>query len=218
MAPGYDKCLSSGVNRVIDHHLSLVSGQQEILRRKNTILTITPEKIFERQSIFCSHPYGPRLRLWKCFCSRIVAGALVRYTLPCIAKVPLRIYNTLLILCLSGDFKNLFRSTPGPFGLVSPNFGKGHCLASAGLMFFLQFQFTFHKSSFTLISRNMAPIKNCSAYTRTIFGLFLLEIPACCICSHQGWQWALRTNQKHGPSSDIVDFPINSGVNKLIFL
>ena len=190
MAPGYDKCLSSGVNRVIDHHLSLVSGQQEILRRKNTILTITPEKIFERQSIFCSHPYGPRLRLWKCFCSRIVAGALVRYTLPCIAKVPLRIYNTLLILCLSGDFKNLFRSTPGPFGLVSPNFGKGHCLASAGLMFFLQFQFTFHKSSFTLISRNMAPIKNCSAYTRTIFGLFLLEIPACCICSHQDWQWA----------------------------
>ena len=126
---------------------------------------------------------------------------------------------TLLILCLSGDFKNLFRSTPGPFGLVSPNFGKGHCLASsAGRMFFLQFQFTFLKSSFTLISRNMGPIKNCSAYTRTIFGLFLLEIPACCICSHQGWQWALRTNQKRGPSSDIVDFPINSGVNKLIFL
>ena len=85
-------------------------------------------------------------------------------------------------------------------------------------MFFLQFQFTFYKSSFTLISRNMAQIKNCSAYTRTIFGLFLLEIPACCICSHQGWQWALRTNQKRGPSSDIVDFPINSGVNKLIFL
>ena len=85
-------------------------------------------------------------------------------------------------------------------------------------MFFLQFQFTFLKSSFTLISRNMGPIKNCSAYTRTIFGLFLLEIPACCICSHQGWQWALRTNQKRGPSSDIVDFPINSGVNKLTIL
>ena len=179
---------------------------------------MTPESIFERRLIFCSHPYGPRLRLWKCFCSRIVFGALVRFTFPCIAKVPLRIYNTLLIHCLSEDFENLFRSTPGPFGLVSPNFGKEHCLASAGLMFFLQFQFTFLKSSFTLISRNMGPIKNCSAYTRTIFGLILLEIPACCICSHQGWQWALRTNQKRGPSSDIVDFPINSGVNKLTIL
>ena len=156
MAPGYNKCLSSGVNRVIDHHLSLVSGQQEILRRKNTILTITPEKIFERQLIFCSHPYGPCLRLRKCFCSRKVAGALVRFTLPCITKVPWRIYNTLLIHGLSGEFENLFRSTPGPFGLVSPHFGKGHCLASADLMFFLQFQFTFLKSSFTLISRNMA--------------------------------------------------------------
>ena len=160
------------------------------------------------------------LGLWlrKRFASRIVFTTLVRVGLPCIAKVPLRIYNALLILCLSGDFENLFRSTPGPFGLVSPNFGKRHCLASAGRMFFLQFQFTFLKSSFTLISRNMGPIKNCSAYTRTIFGLFLLEIPACCICSHQGWQWALRTNQKRGPSSDIVDFPINSGVNKLILL
>ena len=148
MAPGYDKCLSSGVNRVIDHHLSLVSGQQEILRMKK-ILTIPPDIIFERQLIFCSHSYGPCLRLRKCFCSRKVAGALVRFSLPCIAKVPKRIYNTLLIHCLSGDFENLFRSTPGPFGLVSPNFGRGHCLASAGLMFFLQFQFTFLKSSLT---------------------------------------------------------------------
>ena len=186
MAPGYDKCLSSGVNRVIDHHLSLVSGQQEILRRKNTILTITPEKIFERQLIFCSHPYGPCLRLRKCFCSRKVAGALVRFSLPCITKVPWRIYNTLLIHGLSGDFKNLFRSTPGPFGLVSPNFGKGHCLASGGLMFFLQFQFTFYKSSFTLMSGNMAP--NCSAYTRTIFGLFLFRkyLPAVSVAIRVG--------------------------------
>ena len=124
---------------------------------KKQILTITPDIIFERQLIFCSHPYCPCLRLRKCFCSRIVAGALVRDSLPCIPKVPLkRIYNTLLIHGLLGDFENLFRSTPGPFGLVSPNLGKGHCLASAGLMFFLQFQFTFYKSSLTLISRNMA--------------------------------------------------------------
>ena len=36
VAPGYNKCLFSSVNRVIDHHLSLVLGQQEILRRKKT--------------------------------------------------------------------------------------------------------------------------------------------------------------------------------------
>ena len=127
VAPGYDKCLPRGVNRVIDHHSVLVSRQQEILREKMKIIFNT------RKLIYCNilqyivkpwtHPNCLSLWLWKRFASRIVWITLVRVGLPCRVKVPAPRFNLgadnffcswKLVLTLWSKFK---ASTPWPSAL-----------------------------------------------------------------------------------------------------